>query len=60
MLFSESFLYVGEGFMFTCGNDSVLLSYVMVNLNCQLDGALDHHGNKPLRMSVREFLDWVN
>lgn len=32
----------------------------VVNVDCQLDAIWNHHGDKSLRMSVRELVDWVN
>lgn len=31
-----------------------------VHYECQLDSIENHHGDKPLGMSVRESLDWAN
>lgn len=37
----------------------VLLTIVMFNIDCQLERIYNHYGNKPLSMSIREFLEWI-
>lgn len=33
---------------------------IMINLDYELDVIYNHHGNKPVHMSSREFPDWAN
>jgi hypothetical protein len=36
------------------------LAYGVFNIDCQLHRISNHHGNNPLAMSLREFLDCIN